>query len=176
MDDNFEVYGRYDPMFKPPYSFLVFAVSELSGQYRQLAVARYEATHNVFSDWMTVLRCCRRVITTLSDPANRTAIQGELSLADAAYTHRDLAPPRSKLRSIDPGSMVPERDRERVSRWWNRDVAEFPFIVTCLVVSVGRECDCCGEVASSGSQVTAGPLGLVYTDDTLQYGMVVVDI
>ncbi len=55
-------------------------------------------------------------------------------------------------------------------------MVEFPFIATCLVVSVGRECNSCGELASRGSQVTAGPLGLVYTDDTLQYGMAVVDI
>ncbi len=120
MDDNFEIHEPYDLMFKPPYSFLIFAVSKLSGQYRQLAVARYEAAHNGYSSqWMTIVRSCRRVITTLSDPANRTAIQGELSLADAAYGHRGLAPPRSKLQSIDPGSIVPQWDRERVNRWWN---------------------------------------------------------
>jgi hypothetical protein len=170
MDDDFEIHGPYDPKLNPPKSFLVFAVAKLNGQYRQLAVARHEAQSVVFSQWMAILRACRRVITTLSDPANRTAIQGELSLADAAYAHHGLAPPRSELRSIDPCRLEPEWDRERVNRWWNRDVVELPFISTCLVVSVGRECN------SRGSQVTAGPLGLVYTDETLQYGMAVVDI
>jgi hypothetical protein len=49
-------------------------------------------------------------------------------------------------------------------------MVELPFISTCLVVSVGRECH------SRDSQVTAGPLGLVYTDETMGYGMAVVDI
>ncbi len=171
MDDDFEVHGPYHAMFKPPYSFLVFAIAKLSGQYRQLAVAQYEASSNCFpSQRMTIVRSCRRVITTLSDPANRTAIQGELALADAAYANRSLAPPPSKLRSIDRSRIMPEWERERVTRWWNRDVAEFPFIATCLVVSVGQECN------ARDSQVTAGPLGLMYTGDTLQYGMAVVDI
>ena len=110
MDDDFEIHRPYGPMFNPPYSFLVFAVAKLNGQYRQLAVARYEASKagGFLSQRMAIVRACRRVITTLSDPANRTAIQGELALADEAYAHHVLAPPRSKLRSIDPCKIQPD--------------------------------------------------------------------
>ncbi len=71
MDDDFEIHRPYGFMFNPPYSFLVFAVAKLNGQYRQLAVARYEASNagGFLSQRMAIVRACRRVITTLSDPA-----------------------------------------------------------------------------------------------------------
>jgi hypothetical protein len=89
----------------PPTSFLVFAVAKLKGRYRQLAVVRNETGSfdlDFERKWLAILRACRTVITTLSDPANRAAIQGELALADAAYAHGGLAPPRSELESTDP--------------------------------------------------------------------------
>lgn len=167
MDDDFQIHGPDNPRLQPPISFLVFAVAKLNGQYRQLAVARHEGRNSAFGGWKIILRACRRVITTLSDPANRTAVQGELALAKAAYANQGLAPPRSEHRSVDQ-CMIPDWNRERVTRWWNKDMVEFPFISTCLVVSVGCEC-------IDRSQVTAGPLGLVYSD-SMQYGMAMVDI
>jgi hypothetical protein len=169
MDDEFEMYGPYDPISNPPSLFLVFAVAKLNGQYRQLAVAQYETGQPAFSQWTDTLRACRGVITALSDPANRTAIEGELALAGAAYTHGGLAPPRSEVQRGSPFRLS-GWERERVNRWWNRDMVALPFISTCLVVSVAGECN------HRGSQVTAGPLGLVYNDENPQYSMVVVDI
>ncbi|KAG7287568.1 hypothetical protein NEMBOFW57_007080 [Staphylotrichum longicolle] len=159
-----------------PSSFLFFVVTKLSGQYRQLAVAQYRPPHADLArmDPTAPLRACLRLIAAFSDTANRTALQGELALADAAYAHHGLAPPRSELPAgTDPRIRLPSsswRYRELGRQLWNRAMVEFPFVMTCLVVSAGRECN------TRGARVTAEPLGRVYNDETLEYGMVVVDI
>ncbi|KAK3896541.1 hypothetical protein C8A05DRAFT_39918, partial [Staphylotrichum tortipilum] len=159
-----------------PSSFLFFVVAKLSGQYRQLAVAQYRPPHADLArmDPTTPLRACLRLIAAFSDPANRTALQGELALADAAYAHHGLAPARSELPAgTDPRIRFPSsswQHRELARQLWNGAMVEFPFFMTCLVVSAGRECN------MRGARVTAEPLGRVYSDETLEYGMVVVDI
>lgn len=159
-----------------PSSFLFFVVAKLSGQYRQLAVAQYRPPHADLArmDSTTPLRACLRFIAAFSDTANRTALQGELALADAAYAHHGLAPPRSELPAgTDPRIRLPSsswQHRELGRQLWNRAMVEFPFVMTCLVVSAGRECN------TRSARVTAEPLGRVYNDETLEYGMVVVDI
>ncbi len=113
-----------------------------------------------------------------SSPPSRTRptappSQGELALADAAYAHHGLAPPRSELPAgTEPRIRLPSsswQHRELARQLWNRAMVEFPFVMTCLAVNAGRECN------TRGARVTAEPPGRVYNDETLEYSMVVVD-
>ncbi len=156
-----------------PTSFLFFAVAKLAGQYRQLAVARYHVEHPIgqAQGGLDSVWACLRAMTTFADPANRTAIQGELALAEVAYAQNLLSPPRQPLRNTITQAVIhPLYDREQVGWWWNQRMVEFPSISTCLVLSISST----GHAANFAT--TAAPLGLEFNDNAVEYGMAVLDI
>jgi hypothetical protein len=164
-----------DPLHEPegPYSWVFFIVAKLGTsrhRHHPLAVAQY--LRNNISDFGSYGGCnvpvaCERLITTFSDPANRTAIEGELALAADFYNDGDNAPRRVELPNLDRHVSEPDlRQRRR-----DRTMREFPFISTCLLVAIGLD-----HAGGDSYPVLPEPLGTVYRDSSIEYGMVVVDI
>lgn len=169
-----------------PQSFIFYIVAKLNGLYRPLAVAQrltgrrtdhgygpkdVEQCACVGAD---LVRTCLRLVTSLSDPANRTAIQGELDLAAGAFARRDLSAPREPLEKFSRWFSAPHEMtfRELRRRPWTKSLRDFPFISTCLFL--GISCDFAHGLRYKN--VWHESLGLSFDDETLEYGMVVIDI
>jgi hypothetical protein len=104
-----------------------------------------------------------------SHSANRAAIHAELALA-ADFYRRGNTPTSAALPISDPLRWgISELMRSEQS--WDRGIREFPFLSTCLLLGVAYD-------SSTGQCYPAQPqkLGTVFRDDSLAYGMAVVDI
>ena len=159
-----------------PQSFLFFVVAKVGPgtSSRPIAVTLWQGglSPNEAVEGLPVARACLQVIDILSDPGNRTAIRAELGLAIDFYKNDSdgLLVERTELPELNRWWNDPTMDAKR-SRAWHRQFPEFPFISTCLLVGVGYD-------QSDGSKNNARTelLGTVYHDDSIEYGMVVVDI
>ncbi|KAI0810213.1 hypothetical protein GGR55DRAFT_129707 [Xylaria sp. FL0064] len=172
---------EFRPYWKPtgppdgPNSWVFFAVAQIAGRHRPVAVVSSTGDNVEPAESLQgypVAACCRRIVTMFSDAANHAAIRAELALAAHRYhggesRHR---PPTTPVELPDLrryGTPQPERWRP-----WDHDrVSEFPFIAACLLQSVAFD-------AQSGRtcRTLPEPLGTVYRDSSLEWGMVVVDI
>ncbi|KAI1109948.1 hypothetical protein F5Y14DRAFT_455530 [Nemania sp. NC0429] len=171
----------FTPYWKPtgptegPNSWVFFAVAHIAGRHRPVAVVSStgDSSEPVESlQGYPLVACCRRAVTIFSDPENRAAVRAELALAHMYYQRGESRPSEVP----DPVEL-PDLRRYRgpaPGRWrpWDHDrVHEFPFIAACLLQGVafdpqsGRTCRTLPE-----------PLGTVYRDSSLEWGMVVVDI
>ncbi|RWA07597.1 hypothetical protein EKO27_g7513 [Xylaria grammica] len=152
------------PSAKPPSRWMFYVVSKIAGQYRPLAVVgRYGNTldYDVFSG-LDIVTPVRRVLTILSDPANRLAIESERALAvDFFHEH-------------------PHRETEdpaySVSEWGTPEPIksgsdEFPFISTCLLLGARER-----TTHERRPHVQSLPLGRIYRDSDTESGIVLVDI
>lgn len=141
---------------------------------RPIAVSLWQGglSPNEAVDGLRVPQACLQVVDILSTVGNRTAIQGELSLAADFYKNDSdgLLIPRTELpelnRWLDNPSLAAKR-----SRSWHRHFTEFPFISTCLLVGVGYD-----QTNGCKNSPRTELLGTVYRDDSIEYGMVVIDI
>ncbi|KAH7416904.1 hypothetical protein BKA64DRAFT_656487 [Cadophora sp. MPI-SDFR-AT-0126] len=160
---TFTPYWRHFGLSRNPYSFVFFVVAQIAGRRRPIAVvssrgpADPEHGDGIGSlQGFPLIAACQRIITIFSDKTNRTAIKAELSLA-AGYYMRDEG--------------HEEYRPEQSDSWDHTNVREFPFITACLLQGVAlypQESYC--------YQAAPQPLGTVYRDISIEYGMVVIDI
>ncbi|KAI1173389.1 hypothetical protein F4777DRAFT_600676 [Nemania sp. FL0916] len=180
----------FTPYWRPleppagPNSWIFFAVAKVANCYHPVAAVSSigglpeESLHRTP---LTV--CCQRIVTIFSDPANRTAIRGELALADAyycayyyGYYHGRGGSGKKAPRHPTPIEL-PELTRRhpgdpRRFRPWDRtSVVPFPFITAALLQGVAFD-----PRLGRGVPARPEPLAIVYRDTDLEWGMVVVDI
>jgi hypothetical protein len=137
---------------------------------RQLAVAEFLSMSEGVS-WaisgICPVKVCLGLISILSDPANRAAIQGELAMA--AANHLQLRDAVAMPSNSGPnGRPTPEF---QLRPWSRAAVQPFPFLSTCLIAVVGQAFG-----LESGSEGRAQTLGQAYDDESWQEGMAVVDV
>ena len=160
----------------PPQSYLFFIVANVgpSESHRPIAVALCQGGYGTQSGIQghQVTRYCLQTINILSDPGNRTAIRVELDLATDFYRNdaEEVLLPRVRLPELNRWISSPELDSKRFRRW-DHSLSQFPFIATCLQVGIGYN-----PADGSEDAMRKEPLGTVFYDDTLEYGMVVIDI
>lgn len=152
-----------------PESWLFYVVAKLGPRVCPLAVTHLEGIEGSGLRGSKLLRTCIQIIAILSDPANRLAIQAELHLAEEFYRDGRHEPPRTSV--PEPASCLDFLELDDIPETWDRGLREFPFISTCLLVGAGYD----PSIGASYS-VRTEPLGTLYRDDSLAYGMVAVDI
>ncbi|KFY05267.1 hypothetical protein O988_00130 [Pseudogymnoascus sp. VKM F-3808] len=158
-----------------PYSWVFFVVSQIGGRHRPVAVVS-SLTDNS-NDMETQIHgyaltaACHRIITIFSDKANHRAIRAELSLAAGYYVRdgtREYSPELVELPELNRRDFNPT-DRRR--DWYHAGVREFPFISACLLQGVAFNTQQC-----YAHPAFPEPLGTVYRDTSIEWGMVVIDI
>ena len=162
-----------DEQLTGPYSWVFFVVAQIAGRHRPVAVVS-SLGDNLLDETLQgylLTAACQRIITIFTDRTNHPAIRAELALAAAYYT-RD-----GDHEYHQEPVELPELNR-RISQlalrrrpWDCTSVREFPFIAACLIQGVGfyaRE----GRTSAARPE----PLGTVYRDTSIEWGMVVVDI
>lgn len=160
----------------PPHSYLFFIVAKVGPgeSHRPVAVALCQGDIGVQSGIQghQVIRYCLQIIDVLSDHGNRIVIRAELDMATGFYKNdtEEVLLPRVKLPELNRWGSSPELNSKRV-RGWNRSLSQFPFIATCLQVGIGYN-----PADGSEDTVRKEPLGTFFYDNTLEYGMVVIDI
>ncbi|KAI1355310.1 hypothetical protein F5Y01DRAFT_173211 [Xylaria sp. FL0043] len=166
----------FRPYWKPtgppegPNSWVFFAVAQIAGRHRPVAVVSSTGDNVEPAESLQgypLIACCRRIATVFSDAENHATIHAELALAADMYHGGQSRPPVELPDLRRYGTPQPERWRP-----WDHDrVSEFPFIAACLLQSVAFD-------AQSGRtcRTLPEPLGTVYRDSSLEWGMVVVDI
>ncbi|OBT44925.1 hypothetical protein VE00_04767 [Pseudogymnoascus sp. WSF 3629] len=157
-----------------PYSWAFFSVAQIGGRHRPVAVVSSLADNN---NEETVLRgyplaaACHRIITIFSDQANHRAIRAELALASGYYVrdgNREYSPQLVELPDFNRREGNPTLRRRS---WHNTSVREFPFISACLLHGVAFDTE-----QQLARPAFPEPLGTVYRDTSIEWGMVVVDI
>ncbi|KAI1282692.1 hypothetical protein F5Y07DRAFT_350634 [Xylaria sp. FL0933] len=170
MATDFRPYWKPTGPTEGPNSWVFFAVAQIAGRHRPVAVVsstgdNVEPAESLQGYPLTA--CCRRIVNVFSDAGNHAAIRAELALAADMYHGGESRPPVELPDLRRYGTPQPERWRP-----WDHDrVSEFPFIAACLLQSVAFD-------AQSGCtcRTLLEPLGTVYRDSSLEWGMVVVDI
>lgn len=155
--------------FSGPESWLFYVVAKFGLRVCPVAVTHLEGIKGIGLCGSKLIRTCIQIIAILSDPANRRAIQAELHLAEEFYRDGRHDPPRTSV--PEPVSWLDFLELDNIPDTWDRGLREFPFLSTCLLVGAGYD-------PSIGASycVRTEPLGTLYRDDSLTYGMVVVDI
>ncbi|PGH19014.1 hypothetical protein AJ79_00048 [Helicocarpus griseus UAMH5409] len=160
-----------------------------SNSHRPLAVAlRRSSNHStrpgrinsrVITETRVIqtLEDCANLINILTEPANRVPLEAELELAAAWYkdrSYRDVgSEERVEISNIPPPPKfsfgIYNDYQELPELAWVGGTCKFPFISTCLQLGLrGR--------AVTLHDVQRQPLGTLFRDDQLEYGMVVLDI
>ncbi|OBT85729.1 hypothetical protein VE02_05221 [Pseudogymnoascus sp. 03VT05] len=147
-----------------PYSWAFFAVAQIGGRHRPVAVVSTLRGYPLTA-------ACHRIVTIFSDQANHRAIRAELALASGYYVrdgNREYSPQLVELPDFNRRDGNP---RLRRRSWYHTNVREFPFISACLLQGVAFDAQ--QELARPAFPE---PLGTVYRDTSIEWGMVVVDI
>ncbi|KAK7959161.1 uncharacterized protein PG986_004015 [Apiospora aurea] len=164
-----------------------FVLAKIDGRHRPLAAASSTGAQaeeeSLHAD--RLVACLRRIVTVLSDPANRTAIGSEMALAASYFAagqdegvSDDKAGHGLDLRRPEP-VQLPELDRhtfgqtrgQRRRPWDRESVPPFPFITAALLLGVGTD----PPPGYDGAD-RPEPLATVYRDPDVEWGMVVVDV
>ncbi|KAI1846166.1 hypothetical protein JX266_007691 [Neoarthrinium moseri] len=172
--------ATFTPYWKPlsegsgPNSWVFYAVAKIAGCHRPVAVVSSVGTFEEESlHGPPLVACCRRIVTIFSDPANHTAIRGELGLASLYYAENGDVLDRHCPEPVE----LPELTRKNPGdprRWrpWDRaGMQPFPFISAALLQGVALD-PARGRSAPNRPE----PLGTVYRDTDIEWGMVVFDI
>lgn len=186
-----------------PRSFLFFIIADVGasgseGPHRPLAVTYRQGRfpgpgRNIENEWRRVrqvVQDCARAVDILTCPANRVAIEAELSLAAAEHRGGRCPeePQRVQVPDLPPPSLAdcvfwsrsPPAGAELTPPpesppWVDAGaIREFPFISSCLRVALNRLDD-----SGSGARlddVQERPLATIFRDDAVEYGAVVIDI
>ncbi|KAH8161272.1 hypothetical protein CIB48_g6975 [Xylaria polymorpha] len=153
-----------------PNSWVFFVVALIAGRHRPVAVVSSPGTTEPAESLQgyPLTACCQRIVRIFADPANHTAVRGELALA-ADYYARDggceYRPEPVELPPYNRMQMFTPRPWDRIT------VPEFPFISACLLQGVAFNPQV-GRTAPTRPE----PLATVYRDTSVEWGMVVVDI
>lgn len=168
-ETTFTPYWRRLGSATGPNSWFFFVVAKVGGRHRPVAAvssiggAEEESLHGT-----PLVGCCQRIVTILSDPANRTAIGSELALAAAYYARNGASPEPVELPKLTrkhPG------DPARWRPWDSSMVSPFPFITASLLQGVGFR-----PPGGRSAPNRPEPLATVYRDTDIEWGMVVFDI
>ena len=159
-----------------PYSFVFFVVAQTAGCRRPLAVVSSRAIGTMPGDesiqGTPLITACQRVITIFSDSANRSTITAELSLAEGYYLRdggQELHQP--ELAELPEHLHGYNQSRIEWASENHEQLQPFPIISACLLQGVAFD--------AKGGQFYAAsrePLGTVYRDTNVEWGMVVFDI
>lgn len=155
-----------------PHSWLFYIMANVgpSDSYRRLAVTLVQGNAASPIKGCNLVRTCLRIMTILSDVANQLAVRGELRLAKEFY-QRGSNLPRAELPEPNPWPGLSDLEGDSYERAWDRGLREFPFLSTCLLLGTGYD-----PSTGVSYDVRTEPLGTVYRDDSLEYGMVALDI
>lgn len=123
-----------------------------------------------------------RLMDVLSEPTNRIAIQAELALAARWYQGDGFQEPeRHEVPDQLQAELILNRHRQRETRHlqlqqqnipeiaWISGMREFPFLSTCLWLGLAH-----GDTRLR--DIHHQPLGTVFRENKLEYGMAVIDI
>ncbi|KAJ2988176.1 hypothetical protein NUW58_g4117 [Xylaria curta] len=179
------VYATTSIVTASPRSFIYYIVADVrpTNSHWPLAVTLRQATsldpNPRFAGQCTedrvrqVLEDCMRIVNILTEPSNRTALEAELGLAANWYQGPNY---RAPARVEVPDRQQPgvhfswKNSKEQVPELpWPCGIREFPFISTCLRPALNPRGTRVGHVQEQ-------PLGTLFRDDRLEYGMVVLDI
>ncbi|KAI1122714.1 hypothetical protein F5Y10DRAFT_253368 [Nemania abortiva] len=170
--------ASFTPYWKPlepptgPNSWVFFAVAKLSGCYQPVAaVSSVGGIPEESLQGTPLTVCCQRIVTIFSDPANHTAIRGELALADAYYASDGGREGRATPIELPELTRRNPGDPRRFRPWDRTSVVPFPFISASLLQGVAFD-----PRLGRGAPARPEPLATVYRDTDLEWGMVVVDI
>ncbi|KAF2966405.1 hypothetical protein GQX73_g7187 [Xylaria multiplex] len=155
-----------------PNSWIFFTVAKLAGCYQPVAAVSsvgWFPEESLQGTPLTV--CCQRIVTIFSDPANHTAIRGELTLADAYYASEGTRKDRLVPVELPELTRRNPADPRRFRPWDRSSVVPFPFISALLLQGVAFD-----PRRGHGAPARPEPLTTVYRDTDLEWGMVVVDI
>ncbi|RYP42667.1 hypothetical protein DL767_000036 [Monosporascus sp. MG133] len=123
-----------------------------------------------------VIQDCVRLVNILAEPTNRIALEAELCLAASWYQGNEYQDPETAEVQDSPqpafNFSINDERQERPELPWAGSIREFPFISTCLRLSLNRD----DTYNTRVGDVQEQPLGTVFRDDRLEYGMVVLDI
>ncbi|KAK6853787.1 hypothetical protein PG995_010599 [Apiospora arundinis] len=186
-DPDFQPYWQPLEPGRGPNSWIFFVLAKIDGRHRPLAAVSstgaWAEEESLHAD--RLVACLRRIVTVLSDPANRTAIGSEMVLAASYFAAGhdegvgdDNAGHGLNLRRPEP-VQLPELNRNASSgtqpprrRPWDREsVPPFPFITAALLLGVGSD----PPPGYDGTD-RPEPLATVYRDPDVEWGMVVVDV
>jgi hypothetical protein len=171
---SFAPYWRQVGESANPYSLVFFVVAQITGRRRPIAVvsSRESADLDGLLQGIPLIAACQRIITIFADRKNHPAIQAELALA-IGYYMRNGGPKEYRPELVELPEN-PDSYRYPILKKVACDqvsVREFPFITTCLLQGVAfdaREGHC--------YRASPEPLGTVYRDTSVEWGMVVFDI
>ncbi|RYP10759.1 hypothetical protein DL764_000455 [Monosporascus ibericus] len=123
-----------------------------------------------------VIQDCVRLVNVLTEPTNRIALEAELCLAASWYQGNDYRDPeRAEVQDSPQPAFnfsIYDKRQERPELSWAGRIREFPFISTCLRLSLNRD----DTYNTRVGDVQEQHLGTVFRDDRLEYGMVVLDV
>jgi hypothetical protein len=171
---SFTPYWRQIDESLNPYSFVFFVVAQVAGRRRPIAVVSSRASADLDGSLQgsPLITACQRIITIFTDDTNHPAIRAELALATSYYMrkgeHKEYHPEPVELLENPDGYRQP---RLEMVPWDQASVREFPFISACLLQGVAFD-----PHGGYCYQATPEPLGTVYRDTNVEWGMVVVDI
>ncbi|KAI8953887.1 hypothetical protein F4801DRAFT_588056 [Xylaria longipes] len=155
-----------------PNSWIFFTVAKLGSCYQPVAaVSSVGGLPEESLQGTPLTVCCQRIVTIFSDPANHTAIRGELALADAYYARDGARKDRLMPVELPELSRRNPGDPRRFRPWDRTSVVPFPFIAASLLQGVAFD-----PRLGRGAPARPEPLATVYRDTDLEWGMVVVDI
>lgn len=180
----------------PPRSYLFYIIANVgfpgtNGSQRPLAVT-YRQGHSSGPTkrwWVSIDRAqqllddCASIVTLLSEPTNRAALEAELASAVAWYRGkgRDAEVERPVIPDTPQPPFVwrdPNIGSDRPELPWAAGIREFPLISSCLRLALNRP----GDAYYQGSRprregdVQEQPLSTVFDNEKLEYGMDVIDI
>ncbi|KAI1172445.1 hypothetical protein F4777DRAFT_514149 [Nemania sp. FL0916] len=167
----------FTPYWRPinspmgPNSWVFFAVAQIDGRHRAVAVVSSPGTTEPIESLQgyPLTACCERSVTIFADPANYRAIRSELALAESYYVRDGGREYRPEPVELPDGNRRNSPVRKRP--WDHSSTREFPFIAACLLQGVGFT-----PRIGRTAPVSLEPLATVYRDDSIEWGMVVLDI
>jgi hypothetical protein len=154
------------------YLFLLVANIGPGESHRPVAVALVQGNLSFGVHGSDVIQYCVQTIDILSDPGNQIAIRTDLALATDFYKNdkREDLLPRVRLPQLTQPYHGPKVDTNFI-REWDQSISPFPFTATCLQLGIGYN-----PAIDSEAPVRKEALGTVFHDDSLEHGMVVIDI
>lgn len=146
----------------PPKSWVFFVVSNIDGIHQPVGVASHLVPQSVDSsaDSMrySITYACDRVIAIFKDKSNHRALNGELALARAYYTHQIHRESRAEVYELPSVTRPQKRGYDGVH--------PFPFIETCLVRGM----------LAHNFRICSEPLETKFRGLDPRWGMVIIDI
>lgn len=168
LSTSFTPYWRHIREPTEPYSWVFFVVAKIAGHHRPVAIV---SSPGISSDEETIrgsplVAACHRIITIFRNKTARIPVEAELALAGGYYASQTCHPEPIELpETTTRHPILPKRD------WDHTVVREFPFISASLLQGVAFD-------AVEGLTLNAypEPLGTVYRDTLIGWGMLVIDI